>query len=91
MRRDRRKILAEIVTGAVVALPPYGDEVLGLALGGAVLKGKQMEDTTSDSREPRRRSAAPSQNVTVWVGVIVIGAVLVLAFTAGSLKSLVQH
>lgn len=88
---QRRRVLAELAAGAVILLPPPGDEVLGLALGAAIMKGNQMDETTTEQRMPRRNGTRPQGEVTTWVAVIVIGAVIALAFTAGGLRSLVQH
>jgi hypothetical protein len=90
---QRRRVLAEIAAGAVILLPPPGDEVLGLALGAAIMKGhNQMDETTSDLREARRGGgSAPARTTTIYVGLIVIGAVVVLAIMAGAMPSLVQH
>jgi hypothetical protein len=91
MQRERRKLLAEVAMGAIIALPPYGDEFLAIAAESAILGGKStMEDTTTDYREPRRRGAAPT-GANLWVGVIVIGSILILAITAGGMRNLVQH
>lgn len=72
----------------LLAAPSPIQQVVGGALLGA---GIMDEVTTSDYRGKSRGRNDSSANMTKWVGVIVIGAVLVLAFAAGGLRSLVQH
>lgn len=73
---------------AIIALPPYGDETLGLALIGAV--STTMDDTTSSQRDPRR-SGGGAVGVPKVVAFIVIGALVLLALQVGGLRGFVQH
>lgn len=97
MRRRYRHIAALGATTAVIVLPPYGDEGLGLALGAAIEAGHvgrrahMDEVTTSNYRERARGRSDRGGDVPKWVGAIVIGAVIVLAFAAGGLRQFVQH
>lgn len=51
-----------------------------------------MEETTGSQRERRREgSGGTSGETPKWVGIIVIGALVVLAAEAGLLKNFVIH
>jgi len=91
MRTRGRKLLGVGVTGALIALPPPGDEGLGIALGAAISRGRNpMEYNSSDERE-KRRSGGGDNGVARWTGIIVIGAIVILAIQVGGLRSFVQH
>lgn len=90
MKSRYRKIIGLGVGGAIVALPPYGDEPIGLALGAAIAGGKPMEYNSSDDRE-KRKSGAGDNGTARWVGIIVIGAIAILAIQVGGLRKFVQH
>lgn len=92
MRSRYRKIIGAGIAGTIIVLPPPGDEALGLALGAAISGGKHaMDDTSSNYREKRRGGGGANPNTARWVGIIVIGAIVILAAQVGGLRSFVQH
>lgn len=49
-----------------------------------------MEYNSSDERE-KRRSGGGDNGVARWVGIIVIGSIVILAIQVGGLRAFVQH
>lgn len=93
MRRRTRKLLGLALGGAIVVLPPPGDEILGIdlaaAIGGTAMS--DMADTSTGQRGAYRRTGAGDSNVARWVGIIVIGSIVILAVQVGGLRGFVQH
>lgn len=89
-RRYRRGL--EIGGGlALIALPPPGDEIAGLALLGAAGIGvHKMDQRPAATDNPRRNGNATAQDTPKYVAIIVIGAIALLAFEAGIFRKIVQ-
>lgn len=85
--RNRRWIQLGAAGALLVAPMPVQQLVGGALLG----EGIMDEVTTSGYRERSRGRNDRGSDVTKWVGIIVIGAVVVLAFAAGGLRQFVQH
>lgn len=79
-RKRYIRIANDLLGGAIIALPPYGDEILGLSILGV----NRMDDSqvaNRDSRNPRHpaQNDQSVQNAVIVINVLAIAAILLIA------------
>ena len=94
MKRRTRRALEIGGGAALIALPPPGDEAIGLSLlaGAGIGVGKMANDTRPASNDnPRRMGATADEGATPrYTAYIVIGAIVILALEAGLFRKIIS-